>query len=95
MKHLKKPIPSYCSIVHNVLETLYRPVLGKALKREDILEMIRPRARFRELVNKTAEKYENKNKEGISIEKGKWIIFPEVATLYAERFIQYDASQAP
>lgn len=84
------------NIVHNVLETLYRPVLGKALKREDILEMIRPRARFRELVNKTAEKYlENKNKEGIAIEKGKWIIFPEVATLYAERFIQYDASQAP
>ncbi len=84
------------NIVHAVLETLYRPFLGKTLERGDILAIIHPEKKFRDIVTGVADKYlEKKKEEGLLIEKGKWILFTEVAILYAERFIRYDASRTP
>ncbi len=84
------------NMVHRTLEHLYKPFLGKTLSGKKVLQLIEPRAVFRKTVSRIAndyliEKYGNDS----SRETGKWILLSEVATLYVERFIKYDAHRAP
>lgn len=45
------------NIVHAVLERLYKPLTGKTISKDEILDLIRPRETFRKLVSGVAEEY--------------------------------------
>ena len=84
------------NIVHRTLEHLYKPFLGKTLSGKEIVRLIEPRAVLRKTVSRLANDYlVEQYGNDCSRETGKWILFTEVATLYVERFVKYDAHRAP
>ncbi|HOP31753.1 MAG TPA: PD-(D/E)XK nuclease family protein, partial [Spirochaetota bacterium] len=84
------------NIVHRTLEYLYKPFLGKTLSPEEIVQLIKPHALFRETVSRIANEYMvEQYGNDCSRETGKWILFSQVATLYVERFVKHDAYRAP
>ena len=84
------------NIVHAVLERLYKPLTGKTISKDEILDLIRPRETFRKLVSGVAEEYLQKiTGEKNLPDEGKWLLFSEVASQYTERFVKFDASRAP
>jgi len=84
------------NIVHAVLENLYRPYIGKVIDKEELLHKIESGSFLGHLVSEVTQEYlQKKDRKGIHIEPGRQMLFSEVASLYAGRFIRYDAKQGP
>ncbi len=68
------------NIVHNVLERMFRPLVGKTLTKEDLLHLIHPVEKVQPLIWQAAKGQE---------------LFSEIAALYINRYVKFDALQAP
>ncbi len=84
------------NIVHSVLEQIYKPYLNKMLDKAQLMSILGNKAALKNLIDRTAEDYLDKTfGEDSAMLKGRWSLLSEVATLYVENFIRFDANQAP
>ncbi|MCL2726868.1 MAG: PD-(D/E)XK nuclease family protein [Bacteroidales bacterium] len=84
------------TILHGVMESLYRPFLGHIITTRTLELLLKDQTRIRQDVEeKIRHHYARGNSSAPIFEQGRWLILADVVTTYVAQAIRYDIAQTP